>query len=86
MPGVAVNVTGVPAQIEPAGDATIATVGVTGSPTDSIIVLEVAEFIVRQLPPVRVIAQVIASLFTSAVVMYVFEAVFCTLTLFTLKL
>ena len=89
MPGVAVNVTGVPEQIEPAGDATIATVGVIGLIvvlTDIVIVLEVAEFVLRQLPPVMVIAQVTASLFASVVLVYVFELVFCTLTLFTLKL
>ena len=87
---VAVNVTGVPEQIEPDGDAAIATVGVIGlivvPPTDIVIVLEVAEFVVRQLPPVRVIVHVTASLFASVVLVYIFELVFCTLTLFTLKL
>jgi len=53
-----VNVTGVPAQIEPEGEADILTAGVTLAFTDIVIVFEFAVLVVRQPPPVIVMVQV----------------------------
>ena len=60
LPAVAVNVTGVPAQIEPDGEAAMLTVGVTLEFTDIVIVFEFAVLLVRHPPPVIVIVQVTA--------------------------
>jgi len=54
----AVNVTDVPAQIEPDGEAEILTAGVTLEFTDIVIVFELAVLVSRQVPPVIVIVQV----------------------------
>ena len=86
MPAVAVNVTAVPAQIEPEGDAAILTVGVTLELTDIVIVFEFAVLVARHPPPVTVIVQVTALLLASELDVYVFELLFCTLVLPTLKL
>ena len=65
MPAVAVNVTGVPTQTEPEGEAAILTVGVTLAFTDIVIVFEFAVLVVRHPPPVIVIVQVTALPFAS---------------------
>ncbi len=63
------NVTDVPAQIAPDGDAAILTVGVTVAFTTIVIVFDNAVVDVKQLPPpVIVIVQVTISLLTSEVV------------------
>jgi len=59
--GVAVNVTDVPWQIGPEGEAPMLTVGVTLVVTDIVMVFDVAVFVLRQVPPVTVIVQVTAS-------------------------
>ena len=66
--GVAVKVTEVPWQTAPEGEAPMLTVGVTLGLTVIVIVFDVAVFVPRQVPPVTVIVQVIASLLTSVVV------------------
>jgi hypothetical protein len=53
-----VNVTGVPAQIAPLGEAAMLTVGVTFAPTVIVIVFDVAVFVVKQVPPLIVITQI----------------------------
>jgi len=55
---LAVNVTDVPTQIEPDGEAEILTAGVTLEFTDIVIVFEFAVLVVRQPPPVIVMVQV----------------------------
>jgi hypothetical protein len=55
---VAVNVTGVPAQIAPLGEAAIATDGVTFAFTVIVIVFDVAVFVLRHVPPLIVITQI----------------------------
>jgi hypothetical protein len=65
LPAVAVNVTAVPAQIEPEGDAAILTVGVTLELTDIVIVFEFAVLVARHPPPVTVIVQVTLLLLAS---------------------
>ena len=76
MEGVAVNVTDVPVQIAPEGDAAILTVGVTLELTDIVIVFDVAVFVVKPVPPLIVIAQVTASLLASVLLVKLFELVF----------
>jgi len=62
-----VNVTDVPGQIAPEGEAPMLTVGVIVEFTTIVIVFDVAVFVLRQVPPVIVIVQVTASLFASVV-------------------
>ena len=64
----------------------IETVGVTFGFTIMLVVFDVAVLLVKQLPPVIVISQLTSSLLLSEEVLKVFDALFCTLTLFTLKL
>ena len=76
-----------PEQIAPDGDAAMLTVGVTFAFTTIVIVLDVAVVVVKhELPPVIVITQLTASLFTSVLLVKVFDAPLCTLVPFTLKL
>ena len=65
MPALAVNVTGVPVQIEPDGEAAMLTVGVTLEFTDIVIVFEFAVLLVRHPPPAIVIVHVTALPFAS---------------------
>ena len=65
LPAVAVNVTGVPAQIVFDGEATMLTVGVTLEFTDIVIVFEFAVLVVRHPPPAIVIVQVTVLPFAS---------------------
>ena len=83
---VAVNVTGVPEQIAPEGEAPMLTAGVMLELTDMVIVFELAVFALRQVPPVIVMVQVTASPFANELDVYVFELPVCALTLLTLKL
>jgi hypothetical protein len=53
-----VNVTGVPAQIAPEGEAAIVTVGVTFAFTVIVIVFDVAAFVAKHVPPLIVITQI----------------------------
>ena len=62
---VAVNVTVVPAQIAPDGEATMLTAGVTLGFTVIVMVFELAVLLVRQLPPVIVMVQVTVLPFAS---------------------
>ena len=62
---VAVNVTGVPAQTAPEGEAAMVTVGVTLEFTVIVIVFELAVFVLRQVPPVIVMVQVTVLPFAS---------------------
>jgi hypothetical protein len=55
---VAVNVTGVPEQIAPDGEAAMLTDGVTLAFTAIVIVFDVAVFVVKQVPPLIVITQI----------------------------
>jgi len=63
--GVAVNVTDVPVQIAPEGDAAIATVGVTLELTDIVIVFDRAVWLLKHVPPVIVMVQVTCAPFVS---------------------
>ena len=62
------KVTDVPVQMAPEGEAPMLTVGVTPAFTDIVIVLDVAVFEVRQVPPVIVISQVTVLPLVSVVV------------------
>ena len=77
MDAVAVNVTDVPAQIGPDGDAAMLTVGVTYAFTVIVIVFDVAVVDVKQVPPVMVISQVTVLPLASVDVVYTFDDVFC---------
>jgi hypothetical protein len=55
---VAVNVTGVPEQIAPDGEAAMLTDGVTLAFTAIVIVFEFAVVVVRHVPPLTVITQI----------------------------
>ena len=59
MAGVAVKVTDVPAQMAPKGDAAIVTVGVMLAVTTMVSVFEFAVLLLKQVPPVIVMVQVI---------------------------
>ena len=71
--GLAVNVTLVPAQIEPFGFALMLTVGVIEVVTTMVIVLLVAVVVLRQVPPLTVITQLTWSAFANAAFVYVDE-------------
>ena len=62
------------------------TVGVTLAFTDIVIVFEFTVLVVRHPPPVIVIVQVTVLPLASELVVYVFELLFCTLLLLTMKL
>lgn len=83
--GVAVKVTEVPAQIVMA-DAVIATEGITVVVTFIVMVLDDAVVEAMQLPPVMLISHVMVFPFASVELVNVFDAPFCTLVPFTLKL
>lgn len=61
------------------------TIGVRFGLTVIVMVLELAEVEVRQLPPAIVISQVMVFPLASVELVNVFDAPFCTLTPFTLK-
>ena len=73
---VAVNVTGVPAQIAPVGIAAMETVGVRLVFTIMVMVLELAVVAARHVPPATVISHVILSPVTNVVVVKVVDAPF----------
>ena len=83
---VAVNVTDVPAQIGPDGDAAMLTVGVILEFTTMVIVLDVAVVDVKQVPPVTVITTSTVFPFASVELVKVLDAPLCTLLPLTLKL
>jgi len=81
----AVKVTGVPEQIFPGGLAVMFTDGVRFGFTAIVMVFEVAEVEVRQLPPVIVISQVTVFPLASVELVCVLDALFCTEVPLTLK-
>jgi len=83
--GVAVKVTGVPAQTGPAGLAAKATVGVRFGFTAIVMVLDTAVFDVKQVPPLILMEQEIISPFTRLDEVKLFTALLCTGFPFTRK-
>ena len=83
---IAVKLTGVPAQIGPAGEEVKLTIGVKRGITSTVILFESAEFEVRHVSPARVIRQVTTSPLARLFEVNVFDALLCTLFPLTMKL
>ena len=74
MDGVAVKVTDVPAQIAPKGEAAMVTVGVMFEVTSIETTFELAELLLKQVPPVMVMVQLTVFPLASVVEVKLFEA------------